>query len=404
MGQTGSSHASRHSIADSGAVGDGTTLNTANIQSAIDGLSSKGGGTLVVPKGVFLTGAIFLKPGVNLYLQEEAVLKGSTDRKDYPKLITRIEGHSQEFLPALVNADKVDHLRISGPGTLDGSGKPFWEEFWPRIKENPKTRNLDVPRPRLVFIQNSDDVQIRGVTFKDSGFWNLHLYRCTNVLIEKTRFEVPKDKRCPSTDGTDLDSCQNVTVSGCTYNIDDDCVCLKGSKGPIAMDDKESPAVEHIRVVDCTFNRGHGAVTLGSEATFVRDVVVENCTVNGSMSLARLKLRGDTPQQYEDVHYRNITLNSSGGMIVAIQPYSQYFDLQGQTPPHSIVRNVTLSNIKGCFGAFGIVEPNRGQTEISNITLENFDVQLKQDKLKSSGVRDFKITNVNVNGKVYAHP
>jgi alpha-L-rhamnosidase len=208
MGQTGSSHASRLSIADcSGAVGDGTTLNTANIQFAIDLLSSKGGGTLVVPKGVFLTGAIFLKPGVNLYLEEGAVLKGSTDRKDYPKFITRIEGHSQEFLPALINADKVDHLRISGPGTLDGSGKPFWQEFWARIKGNPKTRNLDVPRPRLVFIQNSDDVQISGVTFKDSAFWNLHLYRCTNVLIEKTRFEVPRDKRCPSTDGTDLDSC-----------------------------------------------------------------------------------------------------------------------------------------------------------------------------------------------------
>jgi alpha-L-rhamnosidase len=167
------------------------------------------------------------------------------------------------------------------------------------------------------------------------------------------------------------------------------------------MEDKESPPVEHIRVVDCTFNRGYGVVTLGSEATVVRNVVVENCTVNGSMSMAKMKLRGDTPQQYEDVHYRNITLNSSGGMIVVIQPWSQYFDLQGQTPPHSIVRNVTLSNIKGYFGAFGNIEPNRGQTEISDITLENFAVQLKKDKLKASGVRNFKFTNVNVNGTAY---
>ena len=75
--------------------------------------------------------------------------------------------------------------------------------------------------------------------------------------------------KCPSTDGTDVDSCQNVTIRGCTYRVDDDCVCLKGSKGPFALDDKDSPPVEHIRVENCTFERGHGVVTLGSEATIV---------------------------------------------------------------------------------------------------------------------------------------
>lgn len=389
------------SIADLGAAGDGKTLNTGPIQSAINQLAAKGGGTLVIPKGVFLSGAIFLKPGVNLHLDEGAVLKGSTDRKDYPKTKTRIEGHFEEWLPALLNADRADHLRISGSGTLDGSGQIFWRAFWDARKKDPQVTNLAVERPRLALIQNSEDVRISGIRFKDSGFWNLHLYRCKNVVVENVRFEVPNGVKCPSTDGTDIDSSQNVTIRGCTYRVNDDCVALKGSKGPFALDDKDSPPVEHIRVSDCTFERGYGALTLGSEATIVRDVVVENCKVVGSVILAKLKFRPDTPQHYEDIHYRNITLDGTGTILDG-QPWKQFFDLKGQPPPKSVVRNVTLSNIKGRFGSFGTLQGNPGQTEISDITLENIDVHLKHEKLHAVKVKNLKIENVKVNGKPFS--
>ncbi len=392
----------RASVADFGAVGDGKTLNTARLQSVIDQLAAQGGGTLVVPKGVFLTGALFLKSGVNLHLDAGAVLKGSTDRKDYPKTRTRVEGHFEEWLPALVNADGVDHLRITGPGTLDGNGAPFWEDFWARRKENPKTTNLDVERPRLAHISNSEDVRIGGVTFKDSGFWNLHLYRCRNVVVENVRFQVPDGVRCPSTDGTDIDSCQDVTIRGCTYRVDDDCIAVKGSKGPLAMGDKDSPPVEHIRVTGCTFERGHGVVTLGSEATVVRDVVVENIKVVGPINLVRLKLRPDTPQRYEDIHYRDITLDSNAGAIMAVLPWTQFFDLKGQPPPKSVVRNVTLSNVRGTYGSFGSLQGNPGQTEISDITLENIDVRLTNEKLNAVDVKNLKVEKVNVNGKPFS--
>ncbi|HVQ36823.1 MAG TPA: glycosyl hydrolase family 28 protein [Pyrinomonadaceae bacterium] len=391
---------SRKSITDSGAIADGKTLNTERIQSAINALASKGGGTLVVPKGVFLSGAIFLKPGVNLHLDEGAVIKGSTDRKDYPKMKTRIEGHFEEWLPALINGDTVDHLRISGSGTLDGNGAPFWEDFWARRRANPATTNLDVERPRLALIQNSKDVQISGITFKDSGFWNLHLYRCKNVVVESVRFEVQNGLRAPSSDGIDIDSCQYVTVRGCTFRVDDDAVCLKGSKGPFAMDDKDSPPVEHIRVVDCTFERGHGVLTIGSEATIVRDVVVERIKVIGPINLVRLKLRPDTPQLYEDIHYRDITLDSTGA-IFQVRPWTQFFDLKGQRPPKSVVRNVTLRNIKGRYGSFGEIQGNPGQTAISDIKLENIDVKLKDENLKAVDVKNLRIRNVKVNGKQF---
>lgn len=390
------------SIADTGAIGDGTTLNTKAIQAAIDRMPA-GGGAVVVPKGVFLTGAIFLKPGVNLQLAEGAVLQGSTNILDYPKMRTRIEGHFQKWIPALVNADRCDHLRISGSGTLDGNGRFFWNEFWAAHEKNPKVTNLDVERPRLVFIENSNDAQVSGIQFKNSGFWNLHLYRCTDVLVKNVRIDTPNGappKRSPSTDGTDIDSCQRVTVSGCVYADGDDCVCLKGTKGPFAMQDKESPPTEHIRVTGCTFNDGEGVVTLGSEACVVRDVVVENCQVNGRMPLVRIKVRPDTPQLYEDIHFRNITLNSKGA-IFEFRPWTQFFDLHGQPPPKSIVRNVTVTNVKGSDGSFGVIQGNPGQTTISDITLSNIDVQLKSPKLKVVGVDNLKVENVKVNGTAW---
>jgi polygalacturonase len=387
------------SITAAGAIGDGTTLNTKAIQSAIDRMPA-GGGTIVVPKGVFLTGAIFLKPRVNLRLAGGAVLKGSTDIRDYPKLLTRIEGHFEPWIPALVNADQCDHLRITGPGTLDGSGQVFWSAFWDAFQGDPKTTNLSVERPRLMFIQNSKDVQVSGLRFTNSGFWNLQLYRCKNVVVEKSRFEVPDGAQCPSTDGTDIDSCQNVTVRDCLYSVDDDCIALKGSKGPFAMQDTNSPPVEHIVITGCTFARGHGVVTLGSEATLVRDVMVENCQINGSIPLVRFKLRRDTPQDYEDIHYRNLTL-AGGGAIFSINPWMQYFDLQGQPPPQSVVRNVTLTGIKGSFGSFGSIAGNP-ETAISGIALKNINVTLNHEQLKLRNVKNLTAKNVTVNGKLFS--
>jgi len=390
----------RFLVTDFGAVGDGSTLNTPKIQSAIDQISSKGGGTLVIPKGVFMSGAIFLKPRVHLHLDEGAVIKGSVDRKDYPKMLTRIEGQQIEWLPALINADKVDGLRITGSGTLDGNGVPFWEEFWTRRRANPATTNLDVERPRLALIQNSKDVKISGITFKDSGFWNLHIYRCKGVVVENAKFEVKDGLRAPSSDGIDIDSSQNVTIRGCTFRVDDDAIALKGTKGPFAMADKNSPPVENIRVIDCVFERGHGVLTLGSEGTIIRNVVIERATVVGPIVLMRLKLRPDTPQQYENIHYRDITVNSTGALI-EVRPWRQFFDLKGQPPPNSIVRNISMTNVKGSYGSFGEIQGNPNQTTISNIKLENIDVQLKTETLKAVGVKDLRLKNVKVNGKPF---
>jgi alpha-L-rhamnosidase len=393
-------------ITDFGAVADDSTVNTKAIQSAIDKMAAQGGGTVVVPKGVFVSGALHFKPKVNLRIDKDAVLKCSTDLSNFPNQRTRIEGHFEDaFTPGLINADGCDGFKMTGEGTLDGAGMPIWELFWKNRAATPGFANIGMPRARLTILSNSKNVTVDGLTFKDSQFWNLHIYNCQDVLVRNSRFQVPDDYRqAPSTDGIDIDSSQRVTVDGCFFSVTDDCIACKGSRGPFALDDKTSPPVETIRIRNCTFKRGGGVLTLGSEATIVRDVIAEDCHVVGPVRVATIKLRPDTPQHYEDIHFRNITLDTTGGTIINMAPWKQYFDLKGQQPPHSIVKNVTFTGLKGKIGSFGSMAPNPGQTDISDITFKDLDVQLTQDQLKVSGVTNLKFDNVVVNGKPVTAP
>lgn len=390
----------RYNIVERGAVGDGKTLNSKAIQAVIDECAQNGGGTIVIPSGIFLSGALFLKPGVNIDLQEGAVLRGSQDIYDYPKINTRIEGHFEPWRAALINGEKVYHLRITGAGTLDGNGEPFWKEFYSRRTANNKTTNLNVERPRLTFLRDSKDVTISGITFLNSGFWNLHIYRCQNVLVENCRFQAPSgavpDNHAPSSDGIDVDSSQDITISKCFFSVGDDDIALKGSKGPFAMQDKDSPPVERIHIYDCVFEAGGGIVTCGSEATIVRDVEIKRCITRGPTVL-RLKLRPDTPQQYENINIEDITLEN-GGVIFKVSPWTQYFDLKGQEPPKALVRNITISNVHGTGGSLGEIS-GHPQTTINNIVLKNADLQLKSTDFKLGNVQQLQFKKVKVNGK-----
>jgi alpha-L-rhamnosidase len=396
--------AKRYLITEHGAVADGTTLNTKAIQATIDECAKNGGGTLVIPKGVFLSGALFLKPGVNVEIEQDAVLKGSQDINDYPKMMTRIEGHFEPWRTALLNGDKVDHLRITGKGTLDGNGAPFWKEFYDRRNADRKTTNLNVERPRLAFIQNSRDVKIDGITFNNSGFWNLHLYRDQQVAVDNCRFTAPHGPvpdHAPSSDGIDVDSSQDVSIGNCFFSVGDDDIALKGSKGPFAMQDKDSPAVERIHIHDCVFEAGGGIMTCGSEATIVRDVTVEHCTTTGPTVL-RLKLRPDTPQQYENISLNDITIEGNV-VILSIAPWTQYFDLKGQAPPKSLIRNISITNVKGSGGSIGKVGGNP-DTDFGDITLKNINVTLKNTEFDVSRFKQVTFENIIVNGTAVPAP
>jgi len=396
----GAPAAKQLSIAAAGAVGDGATINTAAIQKAVDALATNGGGTLVIPKGEFLSGAIFLKPGVNLQLDKGAVLKGSTNIEDYPELETRIEGHFQVWVPALVNASNVDHLRITGQGTIAGGGKPFWDAFEQAFRTNRLTTNLDVKRPRNIFIRDSKDVQISGISLRESSFWNLHLFRCADVLVKNVDIRGPI--RAPSTDGIDVDSCRNVTIKNSYISVVDDNICLKGNKGTSALDDTNIPPVEHIRISGCEFGLGACALTVGSEATIVRDVVMENCSLTGTNrnNVLKLKIRPDTEEHYENITVRNIQVQNTNAQLVSIAGWGQYVDFEGKPAPSQWITNVTLQNISGTLHDFGKVDGTKKST-VENLTFKNINITLKNPAVVTRNVKNLKFTNVKINGVAY---
>ena len=386
-------------VTEFGAKGDGTTLNTHAIQRTIHAAIAGGGGTVEIPTGVFRSGSIFLEQGVDLYLAEGAVLLGSKVIEDYPKRLTRIEGHFEPWRMALINAQELNEVHIHGKGRIDGSGPVFWEAFWQRRRENPRCTNLEVERPRLFFFDRCHNVRIEGLSLQDSGFWNVHLYRCRDVMLSGLRITLPSTTASlhgPSTDGIDIDSSQNVTVNHCMISVNDDNIALKGSKGPFADRDQASPPVENILIEDCEFGDGNGLITCGSEATIVRHVTARNCIITGHATLLTLKLRPDTPQRYEDIVIDGIQL-SGQGRVLNVAPWTQFFDLQGEPPPHSTIQGVTLRNVTGSARALGSLRGHPNST-IRDITLENLQLTVADDKVALGPVENLSLKNVKVNG------
>jgi alpha-L-rhamnosidase len=168
------------------------------------------------------------------------------------------------------------------------------------------------------------------------------------------------------------------------------------------MENKENPPVTHIRISDCTFGLGNAGLTLGSEASVVRDVVMENCRLVGTERnwVLKLKLRPDTPQIYENITVRNITVDNPAAKLVSIEGWNQFFDLHGQPPPGQSVDHVTLANITGTLNDFGRID-GPAKSTVQNVTLENIDIKLNEPGVVIKKVQNLKLNNVKINGVAY---
>ena len=226
----------KYKLTDYGIFSDGR-VHTTEIQALIDKAAAAGGGVIVVPQGVYLTGGLQFKQGTHLYIEDGGVLMGSDFIGDYPLGKTRIEGETCTYFGALINADGLDGFTISGKGTIDGNGLRYHQQFWLRRKWNRACTNKDEQRPRLVYVSNCKNVQIEGVKLQNSAFWTSHFYNCENVKLLSLRIYSlgkPDTSKGPSTDAIDLDVVKNVLVKNCYMSVNDDAVAIKGGKGPYA--------------------------------------------------------------------------------------------------------------------------------------------------------------------------
>jgi polygalacturonase len=386
----------KYTITDFGVTKDSTKIQTVAIQKVIDKAAANGGGVIVIPKGVYLTGALFFKPKTALYVSEGGVLKGSDDIANYPIMPSRMEGQNLDYFPALVNAYGVNNFSISGKGTINGNGKKYWDAFWARRKENPKCTNLEVSRPRLVFIWNSNNVQLQDVKLINSGFWTNHFYKCNNVkMLDLYIFSPHLKDKAPSTDAIDIDICSNFLVKGCFLSVNDDAIALKGGKGPYADQDKNNGPNSNIIIEDCNFGFCHSSLTNGSESIHNRNVIMRNCKIDGASRLLWLKMRPDTPQKYEYIRVEDIKGSAKTGL--AIFGWKQFFDLKGRPDiPLSYGDNVTLKNIELKCDTFYGVE-NDPNVRLSNFTFENLNIESTKTEIDKSLIKGVTFKNVYVN-------
>ena len=390
----------QYCITNYGVQNDSTILQTERIQAVIDKAAQEGGGVICIPKGTFLSGSLFFRPRTHLYLEKGATLKGSDDISHFDVIDTRLEGQNLTYFAALVNVIGVDGFTLSGEGKINGNGLRFWKSFWLRRQVNPQCTNLEELRPRLVYIADSKDVQLSGVRLENSPFWTTHLYRCENVkLLNLSIFAPHSPVKAPSSDAIDIDVCKNVLVKGCYMSVNDDAIALKGGKGPWADQDKVNNGSNmNIIIEDCVWGFCHSALTCGSESIHNRNILVRRCRVEHAQRLLWLKMRPDTPQNYEYIQLEDIT--GSAINFLFAQPWTQFFDLKDRKDvPYSYSSHVTMRNIQLDCDVLSAVKKDETQYKLSDFLFENSKITArKSGEICKDYIHNLQIRNVTVNG------
>lgn len=390
----------QYCITNYGVQNDSTILQTERIQAVIGKAAQEGGGVICIPKGTFLSGSLFFRPRTHLYLEKGATLKGSDDISHFDVIDTRLEGQNLTYFAALVNVIGVDGFTLSGEGKINGNGLRFWKSFWLRRQVNPQCTNLEELRPRLIYIADSKNVQLSGVRLENSPFWTTHLYRCENVkLLNLSIFAPHSPVKAPSSDAIDIDVCKNVLVKGCYMSVNDDAIALKGGKGPWADQDKVNNGSNlNIIIEDCVWGFCHSALTCGSESIHNRNILVRRCRVEHAQRLLWLKMRPDTPQNYEYIQLEDIT--GSAINFLFAQPWTQFFDLKDRKDvPYSYSSHVTMRNIQLDCDVLFAVKKDETQYKLSDFLFENLKITArKSGEICKDYIHNLQIRNVTVNG------
>lgn len=337
------------SIVSFGGIGDGKTLNTSSFAKAIDALSQYGGGTLVVPFGVWYTGPIELKSNINLHLDKGAIILFTSDLDAYPLVRVIFEGQDTYRCQSPISGKNLTNVAITGEGTINGMGQAWrplkrgkvTEEFWNSVtsaggmlvnkdywlptaklmkaEDLMKNKNFsfknfspiqldsvkDYFRPVLLSLVNCKNVYLQGVLFENSPSWNIHPLMCENVLIDNIYIKNPSYAQ--NGDGIDIESCKNVIMVNSTVDAGDDAICLKSGKDEEGR--LRAKATENVIVDNCKVFKGHGGFVVGSEMSGgVRNVLVSNCSFMGTNAGLRFKSGRGRGGVVENIYVKNISM------------------------------------------------------------------------------------------------
>ena len=262
-----------------GAKGDGATKDTKAIQSAIDAVACAGGGTVRIGAGTYLTGSLFLKSNVELFIDGDATLKGSPDREDYNAVDVCPQNWSSKSESAsgahLLLCIEQTNVTVRGTGRIDGNCTAFLLDAggkpWPGGQGGIPWR----PSQMLYFVE-SGNVRVEGVSLVDSPYWSCFFHGCTHVAARKLRVRTRrKPFHTHNGDGIDIDCCEDVEVVGCDIDTADDSITLRADVARL----KQPRPCARIRVSDCRLASTCNAVRVGVGDGEVRDAVFRNIEI-----------------------------------------------------------------------------------------------------------------------------
>ena len=416
-------------LTDFGATGDGVTLNTDAFRRAVDSLSSEGGGHLVVPEGIWLTGPVTLKDNIDLHVTPDAVIRFSSDRSLYPIVETVFEGLDTKRCISPINASGAKNISITGGGTIDGSGDDWrqvkrskmapaqWKDllasggftddrgnvWYPdssSFRGSLVSDAFNVPqgmvsdedwesvktylRPVMIGLKECENVLLEDVLFQNSPCWNIHPLMCRNVIINNITVRNPWYSQ--NGDGLDIDSCEDVLVINSTFDVGDDAICIKSGKDEDGR--RRARPCRNLIVNNCTVFHGHGGFVVGSEMSGgVSNIHVSDCRFLGTDVGLRFKsCRGrggvvsnifieditmmDIPAEplLFDLHY-----GGKSAVEAAAEEHGSSFDIEpvpaDETTPEFRdihVRNIVCSGAARAMYFNGIPEKNISGIEIED--------------------------------------
>jgi polygalacturonase len=441
------------SIVKSGAVPDGFTLNTKAINTTIENLSKKGGGVVLVPAGLWLTGPVVLKSNINLHLAVGATLLFTKDKSQYPLIEANWEGLPQMRNQSPISATDARNIAITGKGIIDGNGDEwravkkdkFTESQWKKKVESggvlsedkktwypsegfvkgsksPSNPGLIVPgkdkasydsikdflRPNLVLLTSCKNILLEGVTFQNSPAWCLHPLMCEQLTVRNIFVKNPWYAQ--NGDGIDVESCKNVLIENSVFDVGDDALCMKSGRD--AEGRKRGMPTENVIIRGCTVYAAHGGFVIGSEMSGgARNLFVSNCTFIGTDIGLRFKTTRGRGGVVENIFIKDIYMKDIPAEAILFDMYYMAKDpvaLSGEkrelpkvelrpvdeTTP--VFRNFHISNVY-CSGAEkGIFVRGIPEMHVKDIVLENMVLQSRKgiDVQEASNITFRNITLV----------
>lgn len=442
------------SIADFGAQSGGQEHCTQAFADAIEALSAKGGGRVIIPRGIWLTGPITLKSNIELHTETGATVIFSANKDLYPVVETSFEGLNTFRCISPINGRDLENIAITGNGIFDGSGDAWrfvkkeklnesqWKklvasggivskngkEWYPseqfrkgaEIAEMNVVRSLktkeefeqirDFLRPVMVSLISCKKVLIDGPTFQNSPAWNIHPLMCEDFTMRNTTVRNPWYSQ--NGDGIDIESCKNSIIHDCNFDVGDDAICVKSGKDEDGRD-RNIPA-ENLIVKNCIVYHGHGGVTVGSEmSSGVKNLHVSNCTFIGTDVGLRFKSNRGRGGVVENIYISNIEMMNIPTQAISFNLYysgrSVSEDLEagadGEVPALLPVTEETpqFKNIfirdMNCKGAMtGIFLQGLPEMKLENIELTNIYMDVDYG-LVCIDADQVKIKNLNMKTK-----